>query len=145
MSCYSVITSGSVRIDFNIQTKSNKYYINLLNNFIFITSIIKSYKRFHLVSMNKKYFYNNIYKKNQNDYSLILILQDRSSYGKKIIQLYFNQIAQPKDFPFHKEKRNGTLSITSRTVQFSYELFNTKFYEAPIPCCGNLHVFSSGT
>lgn len=59
-------TSGSVRIDFNIQTKSNKYCINLLNNFY---SIIKSCKR--LFSMNKKMF-------------LIKI------FIKKIAQLHFN-------------------------------------------------------
>lgn len=61
-------TSGSVRIDFNIQTKWNKYCINLLNNFY---SIIKSCKRFRLFSMNKKMF-------------LIKI------FIKKIAQLHFN-------------------------------------------------------
>lgn len=54
MSFYSVIISGSVRIDFNIQTKSNNYYINLLNNFIFITSIIKSCKRWNRKSFDEQ-------------------------------------------------------------------------------------------
>lgn len=34
--------------------------------------------------------------------------------------------------------------MLSATMQFSYELFNTRFYEAPIPGCGNRRVFSSG-
>ena len=34
-----------------------------------------------------------------------------------------------------------TRAMRCDAMQFNYELFNTRFYEAPIPDCGNLRVY----